>query len=208
MRKKDELAIDKILECAKKEFIEKGFEGASMRSISEKAGYTTGMIYGRFADKNELFRELVNKPSKQLYDFFVNAQNEFAQYEPNKQYNEMHDYVGDKIDCMLDIVYDNFDIFKLIICKSKGCEYEYYLEKLIAIETENTNRFINDLNKAGISINNVRADLIHMLNTAMFNVMFEIVVHDFTKEEAQLYIRQLEYFFNAGWDKLLGLKKE
>lgn len=27
MRKKDELAIDKILECAKKEFTEKGFEG-------------------------------------------------------------------------------------------------------------------------------------------------------------------------------------
>ena len=99
MRKKDELAIDKILECAKKEFMKKGFKGASMRSISEKTGYTTGMIYGRFADKNELFRELVNKPSKQLYDYFVNAQNEFAQYEPNKQYNEMHDYVGDKIDC-------------------------------------------------------------------------------------------------------------
>ena len=31
MRKKDELAVDIILECAKEEFMEKGFEGASMR---------------------------------------------------------------------------------------------------------------------------------------------------------------------------------
>lgn len=46
MRKKDDLAIDKIMECAKTEFLEKGFEGASMRKVAENAGYTTGMLYG------------------------------------------------------------------------------------------------------------------------------------------------------------------
>ena len=50
MRTKNELAVDKILECAKEEFMEKGFEGASMRSIAEKSGYATGMVYGRFAE--------------------------------------------------------------------------------------------------------------------------------------------------------------
>lgn len=44
MRKKDDLAIDKIMECAKTEFLEKGFEGASMRKVAENAGYTTGML--------------------------------------------------------------------------------------------------------------------------------------------------------------------
>lgn len=39
MRKKDDLAIDKIMECAKTEFLEKGFEGASMRKVAENAGY-------------------------------------------------------------------------------------------------------------------------------------------------------------------------
>lgn len=37
MRKKDDLAIDKIMECAKTEFLEKGFEGASMRKVAENA---------------------------------------------------------------------------------------------------------------------------------------------------------------------------
>lgn len=59
MRKKDDLAIDKIMECAKTEFLEKGFEGASMRKVAENAGYTTGMLYGRFADKGELFKAIV-----------------------------------------------------------------------------------------------------------------------------------------------------
>lgn len=38
MRKKNELAVDRILTCAKDEFLEKGFEGASMRTIAERAG--------------------------------------------------------------------------------------------------------------------------------------------------------------------------
>ena len=59
MKKKDELAVDKILECAKEEFMEKGFEGASMRSIAEKSGYPSGRVFGRFADKSHLFKELV-----------------------------------------------------------------------------------------------------------------------------------------------------
>ena len=34
MRTKNELAVDKILECALSEFMEKGFEGASMCNYS------------------------------------------------------------------------------------------------------------------------------------------------------------------------------
>ena len=37
------------------------------------------------------------------------------------------------------------------------------------------------------------------------NGIFEAVAHDFPKEEARGYIKQVEAFFNAGWDKLLGL---
>lgn len=205
MRKKDELAIDKILECAKKEFFEKGFEGSSMRSIAENAGYTTGTIYGRFADKDELFKAIVNDAADKLYLYYDGVQKEFATFDPKIQYSDMHIYVDQRVDEMINIVYDNFEEFKLIICKSKGSEFENYVDKLIEVETRNTVRFINELNQAGIKINNVRADLSHMLATAMFNGMFEVVEHDFNKEDARSYIKQLQYFFNAGWDKILGI---
>ena len=61
------------------------------------------------------------------------------------------------------------------------------------------------LNEAGIPINEVRADLSHMLSSAMFNGIFEVVAHDLPREEAKHYVVQVEEFFNAGWDKLLGL---
>lgn len=82
MRKKDELAIDKIIECAKREFSEKSFEGASMRNIAENAGYTTGMLYGRFADKGELFKAIVSGVADGFISFFTKAQSDFALLTP------------------------------------------------------------------------------------------------------------------------------
>ena len=205
MRKKDELAVDIILECAKEEFMEKGFEGASMRAIAERAGYTTGMLYGRFADKSQLFRELVSAAADRLFGYFSGAEDAFAALPADRQYREMHSYVGEKVDVMMDIIYDNFDAFKLIVCKSAGSGYEYYIDQMIEIETKNTMRFIRALNEAGIPINEVRADLSHMLSSAMFNGIFEVVAHDLPREEAKHYVVQVEEFFNAGWDKLLGL---
>ena len=186
MRKKDDLAIDKIMECAKTEFLEKGFEGASMRKVAENAGYTTGRLYGRFADKGELFKAIVKASAENLYSYYEEVQENFAGLSPETQYKDMHVYV------------DN----------SKGSEYGKYIDSLIEIETENTVRFINDMNAAGIKVKSVRADLSHMLATAMFNGMFEVVGHDFSKDDARQYIKQLQYFFNAGWDKILGLPSD
>ncbi len=208
MRRKDDLAIDRIKECAKAEFLEKGFEGASMRTIAERAGYTTGILYGRFADKSRLFRELVQEGADELSAYYSDVQEEFASFPADRQRREMHSYVDGKVGEMVDIIYRHFDAFKLIVCKSAGSGYEYYIEKMIDIETESTERFIRTLNRAGIRTNEIRADLSHILASALFNGFFEVVAHDFPKEYAKAYIRQLQDFFNAGWDSLLGLAPE
>ena len=48
-----------ILDTAKKEFMEKGYNDASVRSIAKQAGLTTGAIFRYFADKESLFAALV-----------------------------------------------------------------------------------------------------------------------------------------------------
>ena len=136
MREKDDSARGKILEAAKTEFMERGFAEASMRTIAERAGFTTGMLYSRFADKSEIFRELVESPADELSNYFMTVQNEFAGYSPEYQRREMHPYVAQKTDRMVDLIYDNFDAFKLILCKSGGTSYEYYVDKMIDVETE------------------------------------------------------------------------
>lgn len=205
MREKDDSARGKILEAAKAEFMERGFADASMRTIAERAGFTTGMLYSRFSDKSEIFRELVEAPADELYNYFMTVQDEFANFPPEYQRSEMHSYVDRKIEHLVDIIYDNFDAFKLIICKSGGTRYEYYVDKMIDVETQSTFRFIDAVKSVGYKIINIRKDLAHMLASAMFNGMFEVVMHDLSREDARQYILKLQEFFNAGWDKLLGL---
>lgn len=84
MRKKDDLAIDKIMECAKTEFLEKGFEGASMRKVAENAGYTTGMLYGRFADKGELFKAIVKASAENFIRIMRKCRKTLRVYRPKR----------------------------------------------------------------------------------------------------------------------------
>lgn len=48
MAKQIEGVYDKLIECAKAEFLEKGFKDASLRTIAKNAGTSTNSIYVRF----------------------------------------------------------------------------------------------------------------------------------------------------------------
>jgi len=50
----------KILESAYLIFSEKGYEGASLERVAEAAGFSKGAVYSNFANKDELFFELVS----------------------------------------------------------------------------------------------------------------------------------------------------
>ena len=205
MKFKDEEAVGQILECAKEEFMQKGFADASMRTIAEKAGFTTGMLYSRFADKNELFSALVKEGADKLYSYFADVQEEFAEFPAAQQVTEMQTYTSGKMRTVLDIIYEYFDTFKLIVCHSAGSSYERYIDRMIEYETDSTERFMRVLRESGAHVRTVRRDINHMLASALFNGIFEVVAHDFPKEDAMEYVDAVCEFFYAGWDKLMGL---
>lgn len=205
MKFKDEEAVGQILECAKEEFMQKGFADASMRTIAEKAGFTTGMLYSRFADKNELFSALVKEGADKLYSYFADVQEEFAEFPAAQQVTEMQTYTSGKMRTVLDIIYEYFDTFKLIVCHSAGSSYERYIDRMIEYETDSTERFMRVLQENGTSVKTVRRDINHMLASALFNGIFEVVAHDFPKEDALEYVNAVCDFFFAGWQRLLGI---
>lgn len=205
MKIKDESINDKLLACAKAEFMEKGFAESSMRTIAERAGVTTGMLYSRFADKDEMFCCLVKEGAEKLYTYFSNVQEDFAAYPAERQKGEMHTYTSDKMRVMMDIIYDYFDSFKLIVCHSAGSSYEHYIDRMIEYETDSTERFMRVLRQSGAPVRTVRRDINHMLASALFNGVFEVVAHDFAKEDALEYVEAVCEFFYAGWDRLMGI---
>ena len=205
MKFKDEEAVWQILECAKEEFMQKGFADASMRTIAEKAGFTTGMLYSRFADKNELFSALVKEGADKLYSYFSDVQEEFAEFPATQQVAEMQTYTSSKMRTVIDIIYEYFDTFKLIVCHSAGSSYDRYIDRMIEYETDSTERFMRVLQENGTSVKTVRRDINHMLASALFNGIFEVVAHDFPKEDALEYVYAVCDFFFAGWQRLLGI---
>ena len=66
----------KLLECAMREFSEKGYMKASLRNICKEAGVTTGALYFFFKDKEDLFGNLV---SDVLYGLNKTIDNHFSE---------------------------------------------------------------------------------------------------------------------------------
>ena len=198
----------KILEVAKQEFMEKGYINASMRSIAEKSGCTTGMLYSRFADKNKIFTSLVKEGADKLLYYFNYYHEGFSNATPKEQIESLHNYSEQGMEKVIDIIYDYFDSFKLIICCGFGSSYENFVDILVDMEVESTVKFVEVLKKQGHDLPHIRADLCHILANSLFNGVFEVVAHDFDKESAKEYVNSLQDFFAAGWDRLLGLKYE
>lgn len=201
----NEEIMEEILKAAKEEFLSLGYIDASMRNIAKKANLTTGSLYYRFLDKAEMLDAVVGNEAEELLETFKKIQRDFAKKEIENQVSEMKSYTENGVHILLNYIYDNYDAFKIIICKSKGSKYEFFIDSLVDIEVENTYRFINELKAKNIKVKKPTEDLIHILCTSFFASIFEVVHHDMKKEEALKYADEIYAFNQAGWSVLLGL---
>lgn len=201
----NEEVMEEILKAAKEEFLTLGYTEASMRNIAKKANLTTGSLYYRFLDKAEMLDAVVGNEAEELLTMFKRIQNDFAKKVIEKQVSEMGSYTENGLHVMINYIYDHYDAFKIIICRSKGSKYEFYIDSLVDIEVENTYRFINELKEKNLKVREPSEDLIHILCTSFFASIFEVVQHDMKREEALKYADEIYAFNEAGWSVLLGL---
>lgn len=59
---------DRVLEAASEVFAERGFHGATVEEICERAGFTRGAFYSNFGSKDDLVVELSRRHSEALVD--------------------------------------------------------------------------------------------------------------------------------------------
>ena len=55
-----------VLVAAREAFVELGLEGASLREIARRAGYTAGALYGYFASKEDVYATLLGESLERL----------------------------------------------------------------------------------------------------------------------------------------------
>ena len=136
---------EKILEAGKKEFLEKGFRDASLRTIVKEAGVTTGAFYGYYKSKEDLFDALVAEPYEKMMERYERAQVDFANLPPQEQSSHMGDISGQCIEWMTEYMYEEHDAFYLLLCCAVGTKYENFVHHMVEIEVEYTHRFMDAL---------------------------------------------------------------
>ena len=202
MAKQIEGVYEAVLECAEKEFLEKGYKDASLRTIAQEAGTSTSSIYTRFGDKEGLFRAIVEPVAEEMRRMFLEIQENFHQLDDNVQQSEMGRYTSLHQMELLDYIYDHFDEFLLLLDGAEGTQFACFLDELVDIEVDYTYKYMEVIGCESVRSGQVTEDLIHIVTTAYFNGMFEPVRHRMDKARALHYIRQLNRYHMAGFETI------
>lgn len=205
MSNEESTTLKNILSAGKAEFLEKDFNSASLRNIVKTAGVTTGAFYGYFSGKEALFAALVEEHAKAIMNIFMSAQEDFEKLPDEEKSNHMGVESRTSLNEIVDYIYEHFDEFKLIICKSEGTSYENFIHNMVEIEVEETYQFIDALRSQGKDVPNIEKAVCHMIVSGMFSGIFELIEHDMKKENAKKYVSEFQDFYIAGWSKILGL---
>jgi hypothetical protein len=67
-----------------------------------------------------------------------------------------------------------------------------------------TLEFMKELEQKGVRINHVDEKEMHLILSAQYSAMLDMIVHDYSYDEAYHYVDTLASFFKEGWRKFLG----
>lgn len=132
---------NRIIESAKKEFMQKGYEKTNMRSIAHNCSMTVGNVYRYFKNKEELSKYIVSNVVdkidimvKELTDNEIELLNDSFSLLPSK--TELKKLVAKLSDKLAEIYYLMPDEFNILILGSEYSEkIEQWFMKLVKFFT-------------------------------------------------------------------------
>ena len=207
MAKQIEGVSERILQCAKEEFLKNGYKDASLRVIAAAAVTSTNSIYVRFQDKQGLFRAIVEPAVDCMMKMFMDIQETFHQFDEQQQVETMGKYTPDGMENIIDYIYENFDAFRLVLDASYGTEFQNFVDDLTRIEVEYTYKYMEVIGCESIRSGLVTEEFLHIVTNAYFDSIFEIVRHRMKKEDAKRYVKMLERYHMAGFDTIFSPEK-
>ena len=196
---------ERIIAAAKAEFLEYGFENASMRRIAANADITASGLYKHFPGKEEMFAHLVQP----VLDSFNTLYHQKEQEEQNaiEEIGAAAAFLNEDAVYAMGFIYDNFDEFKLLVCRSQGTRYEDYAHTLAEMEEESSLKYIEALRTRGDCVPDFDRREFHLLVSSNVEAVLQPIRHDFSREEAMHYAKTINEFFSRGWKWLCGMER-
>ena len=204
MARQIEGVAERIVDAAKREFLDKGYVEASLRTIAAEADTSTNSIYVRFGDKEGLFSAIVEPVLNEMTERFIRIQERFHLMTPEEQAERMPKYADGGTSELIDYMYEHLEEFRLLLDASYGTRFHNFVDELVRIEVEYTYKLMEAVGYSDKFGDAVTQKLLHIVTTSRFESIFEIIRHGMSREEATEYIELLSRYHRCGFIEIFG----
>lgn len=175
---------ERIQAAALKEFREKGFNDASMRSIAQNAGVAIGNVYRYFKSKEDLYDSMIGP----VYDRLVNFVQNISRID--RSFNDPIGSINSIRDKILEIFQESNTELLILLEKSDGTKYHYIKENLVVMVEGILKKTI----VSEVVYNNVKKEdefIAYVLSTSLMEGVCSILREKFDGTRTKLLIDQL-----------------
>ena len=193
----EQAAQERLLTFAKKEFLEKGYQKASLRSICSQAHLTTGAVYFLFKDKEGLFAAIVEP----VYQMLLRTLHEHFSEDATEDFTTYIHTPGDHDDFaekLVHVLYSHYDVVTLLLSKSAGSKYENIIDRIIELVEVNFGAMAE---KYAMTIpgKQVNPFMTHWLSHVSVLAFVHLLSHVDDEGKALMYIKPVMEHIIVGW---------
>lgn len=199
MALKDHSLDPAIIEAARAEFLEHGYQKASLHKIAQRAGTTTGALYTRYKSKDDLFCSLVQPVFTAMAEKSepIRAQYEKVREHPSAE--TLLEAIRQEAQVYLLLLFEHYEDCILFFCKSSGSTLEKQIQQLMDLKSSQTVSFFRSIAKKSLDY-----DGIELIMSQQFYYYRQILQRGYTREKAVSCMKTMELFLEAGWKEILN----
>ena len=188
-----------LIEAAKKEFLEKGYNKASLRSICAKAGMTTGALYFFFDNKEDLFASIINPPLEELKRMIMEHFKEDREFMIKIDSLDLGNIDhSDLAEMLVKHIYKNYDCFVLLLSGSKEDALDEIIDEFVELVEKSTVLMVKDSK-------NYTYDpfMTHWMAHTTVDSIAHVIMHERDEQIAKQRIQSIMNYLVIGWVKLV-----
>ena len=137
-----------------------------------------------------------------MMERFLKIQESFHQKDSAEQQTEMIEYAADGMEVLVDYMYDHLDEFRLLLDASYGTRFHNFVDEMVRIEVEYTYKYMEAVGYPEQMGGTLTETVLHIVTTAYFEGIFEVVRHGMSREEAKRYIDLLGRYHHTGFGSI------
>ena len=197
MAVKDHSLDDKIIGAARAEFLEHGFQKASLHKIADRAGITTGALYTRYKNKDALFCSLVETFLSQMRPTDETMRQSYLDVQFSGSAEELLAVLRREEQVYLDLMFEHYEECVLFFCRSDGSSIQKMLDGMMQNKAAQTIAYLKRIARRDYDF-----DGLELILCEQFRYYRLVLEKGDDKQRALACMKTVEDFLEAGWKAL------